>query len=138
MPNYFLAKTDPDTYSIDDFKQEKVTVWDGVHNHQAIKVIREWRVGDLVFIYHSRGEARIVGLAKVVSEPRENLDDSRYSWVADLAFIQEFPEEQKVTLKEIKASGQFEDFALVKQSRLSTMSCPPEFVEWFRRRGLNI
>ena len=51
---YFLAKTDPDTYSIDDLEQEKKTVWDGVLNPQAVRNIREMRPGDKVFIYHSQ------------------------------------------------------------------------------------
>ena len=138
MPQYFLAKTDPQTYSIEDFQQDKTTLWDGVHNAQAIKVIQSWNLGDLVLIYHSQGEALIVGLAKVVSQPKENLDDLRYSWAADLELVREFPPEQKVSLKEVKASGLFDNFALVKQSRLSTMLCPPEFIEWLRQKGLSL
>jgi len=40
MSNIFLAKTEPNTFSIDDFEKEKITLWDGVHNYQAIKVIK--------------------------------------------------------------------------------------------------
>ncbi len=50
--NYFLAKTDPETYSIDDFEREKRTAWDGVTNAQAVRAIRDMRPGDRVFIYH--------------------------------------------------------------------------------------
>ena len=53
--SYFLAKTDPETYSIDNLEREKRTAWDGVTNAQAVRAIREMRPGDLVFIYHSGG-----------------------------------------------------------------------------------
>lgn len=137
---YFLAKSEPSTYSIDDLKREGVTPWDGVHNYQAINVIKSWRPGDAVFIYHSMGEARIVGLAKVISEPRPDENDERgISWLADLEFVREYPEDQKVTLKEVKATKMFQDFALVRQSRLSVMECPEDFVKWLAdERGLNV
>src|SRR5260370_40216416 len=67
---YFLAKTDPETYSVGQFEKARKTVWDGVKNPQAVRAIREMRPGDKVFIYHSGGEAAVVGLAKVASEPR--------------------------------------------------------------------
>ena len=67
--SYFLAKTDPETYSLNDFEREKRTLWDGVTNPQAVKTIRAMRPGDRVFIYHSGGKAEggsgVVGLAKV-------------------------------------------------------------------------
>lgn len=130
---YFLAKSEPRTYSISDLKRERVTPWDGVRNFQAINVIKSWKIGDGVFIYHSMGEARIVGIAKVVSEPRPDEKDERgISWLAELEFVREYPEEQKVSLKEVKATEMFGDFALVRQSRLSTMECPQEFVNWLK------
>ena len=55
--NYFLAKTDPDTYSIDNLHKDGRTVWDGVRNPQALRAIRDMRPGDRVFIYHSMAEA---------------------------------------------------------------------------------
>lgn len=135
MPNYFLAKTDPLTYSLEDLKKDGTTTWDGVHNYQAINVIKSWRIGDLVYIYHSQGEASIVGLAKVISTPRKDNNDKKgISWVADLKYILSYSKKQSVSLKEIKSSGLFNDFALVKQSRLSTMACPTEFVAWFEKK----
>ena len=67
--NYFLAKTDPQTYSIEDLERDQRTVWDGVTNAQAVRVIREMRPGDRVFIYHSGGVSSIVGMAAVKSQP---------------------------------------------------------------------
>ena len=52
---YLLAKTDPGTYSIDQFECEKKTVWDGVKDRQALRAISEMRPGDRVFLYHSGG-----------------------------------------------------------------------------------
>lgn len=134
---YFLAKTDPETYSLEDLKKEGETNWDGVHSHQAINVIKSWKIGDLVIIYHSLGEARIVGLAEVVGNPEKDENDPRkISWHAKLKFIKEFEDNQKITLKEIKQLGVFQDFALVRQSRLSTMECPDNFVNWLKEKGI--
>jgi predicted RNA-binding protein with PUA-like domain len=132
MPNYFLAKTDPETYSIEDFAKEGVTHWDGVHNYQAIAYIKKWQIGDLVYIYHSMGKAHIVGLAKVVTEPVKDVNDKRnISWLADLELIEVYPESKQIGLKQIKACGLFDDWSLVRQSRLSVMDVPQSFVDWF-------
>src|ERR1700730_211596 len=128
---YFLVKTDPDTYSITNLEEDKVTVWDGVRNPQAIRVIKDMHPGDDVLIYHSQGEAAIVGLARVVSEPRSDPSDDK-SWVVDVEFVRRFT--QPVTLKEIKESHRFDDWSLVRQGRLSTMSVPHDFVAWMEDR----
>ena len=129
--NYFLAKTDPETYSIDDLARDRKTVWDGVRNPQALRAIREMHPGDRIFIYHSQGDACIVGLAKVASEPRPDPKDAKLT-VVDLEYLSRL--EQPTTLHEIKESGLFPDWALVRQSRLSTMSVPPAVIEWMRKR----
>ena len=128
---YFLAKTDPETYSIDDLEREGRTVWDGVRNPQALRAIREMRPGDRVFIYHSMGDPQIVGMARVASEPRPDPKDPKLA-VVDLDFAGRI--DPPVTLREIKASKLFEDWALVRQSRLSTMDAPGAFAEWMRKR----
>ena len=129
--NYFLAKTDPDTYSIGDLEQDKKTVWDGVTNPQAVRAIKEMRPGDRVFIYHSGGVSGVVGLAVVRSEPRPDPKNPK-SAVVDLEFSSRI--EPVITLREIKESKQFDDWALVRQGRLSTMSAPGKFVAWMRSR----
>ena len=129
--NYFLAKTDPETYSVDDLEREKKTTWDGVANPQAVRAIKEMRPGDRVFIYHSGGVSGVVGLADVVSEPRADPKNAK-SAVVDLEFAGRI--EPPVTLKEIKESGQFADWALVRQGRLSTMPAPAKFLHWMRKR----
>lgn len=132
---YFLAKTDPETYSIDDLEKDGETVWDGVHNYQAVAVIQSWRVGDYVYIYHSLSDKKIVGCMKVVGTPYKDPTDTRnISWVARVAFVEKYPPEKQVSLQEIKNTGMFNDFALVRQGRLSTMSCPQEFISWMKQR----
>jgi predicted RNA-binding protein with PUA-like domain len=128
---YFLAKTDPETYSFSDLAREKKTVWDGVKNPQALRAIRDMRPGDTVFVYHSGGESAIVGLARVVSDPRPDPKNAKLT-VVEFEFLQ--PLDTPATLAEIKQSGRFADWALVRQSRLSTMAAPEAFVEWMRRR----
>jgi predicted RNA-binding protein with PUA-like domain len=129
--NYFLAKTDPETYSVDDLARDRKTTWDGVRNAQALRAIREMRLGDRVFIYHSMSDACVVGLAKVASPPRPDPKDAKLT-VVDFEFLHKL--EPPTTLREIKESGLFPDWALVRQSRLSTMSALPAFVEWMRGR----
>jgi len=128
---FFLAKTDPGTYSIDDLERDKKTVWDGVTNPQAVRAIREMRPGDRVFVYHSGGVSGVVGLAVVRSEPRDDPKNPK-SAVADLEFLGRL--EPPAPLAEIKQSGLFDDWALVRQGRLSTMAAPDKFVEWMRKR----
>ena len=129
--NYFLAKTDPDTYSIEDLEKERRTVWDGVRNPQALRAIRDMRPGDKVFIYHSMGEAAIMGLAKVASAPRPDPKNPKLA-VVDLEFVTRL--DPPATLREIKESHLFDDWSLVRQSRLSTMAAPKAFAEWMRKK----
>jgi predicted RNA-binding protein with PUA-like domain len=129
--NYFLAKTEPGTYSIDDLERDRRTAWDGVSNPQAVRAIREMRPGDIVFIYHSGGVSSVVGTAVVKSPPRDDPRKAK-SAVVDLEFAGRI--EPPVTLAEIKQSGKFTDWALVRQGRLSTMAAPEKFVTWMRAR----
>ena len=128
---YFLAKTDPKTYSIDDLERDRTTVWDGVRSAAALLAIRAMHPDDKVLIYHSQGEAAIVGLAQVVSEPRPDPNDPK-SWVVDIAFMRRF--NQPITLHEIKESHLFDDWALVRQGRLSTMSVPENVMTWLKEK----
>lgn len=129
--NYFLAKSEPAVYSIDDLERDRKTTWDGVTNAQAVRNIREMRPGDRVLLYHSGGVSAIVGLATVRSEPRDDPKNPK-SAVVDLEYAGRI--EPPTTLAEVKQSKLFDDWALVRQSRLSTMAAPPEFVQWMRTR----
>lgn len=130
MP-YFLAKTEPGTYSIDQLEKDGKTVWDGVTNPQAVRAILQMQAGDFVFVYHSGGESSIVGLMKVVGAGRPDPKNPK-SAVAEVEFVTRL--EPPVTLAEIKQSKKFDDWSLVRQSRLSTMPAPDSFVEWMRQR----
>ena len=128
---YFLAKSEPEVYSIDDLERDKRTTWDGVKNPQAVRAIREMKPGDRVFIYHSGGVSSIVGIASVRSEPRDDAKNPK-SAVVDLEFGGHL--DPPTRLAEIKQSRLFDDWALVRQGRLSTMSAPEHFVQWMRKR----
>jgi predicted RNA-binding protein with PUA-like domain len=129
--NYFLAKTEPLSYSIQQLQSDTKTLWDGVRNPQALRAIREMRPGDRVFIYHSGGESSVAGMATVASEPRPDPKDEKLA-VVELKFLAILS--PPVTLKEIKDSHLFDDWSLVRQSRLSTMAAPAAFAAWMRRR----
>ena len=128
---YFLAKTDPETYSLDDLERERKTAWDGVTNPQAVRAIREMKPNDRIFIYHSGGESAIAGVAVARSDPRDDPKNPK-SAVVDLEFLSRL--DPPTSLHEIKQSKKFDDWALVRQGRLSTMAVPEKFVEWMRAR----
>jgi len=130
MP-YFLAKTEPGTYSIDQLEKDGRTVWDGVTNAQAVRAILQMKPGDFVFVYHSGGVSAIVGLMKVTGGGRPDTKNPK-SAVAEVEFVTRL--DPPVTLAEIKQSKKFDDWSLVRQSRLSTMAVPDAFVDWVRER----
>ena len=128
---YFLAKTDPDTYTVDDLERENKTVWDGVTNPQAVRTIRSIQPGDRLFIYHSGGVSGVVGMAVARSAGRDDPKNPK-SAVVDLEFAGRL--DPPTSLAEIKQSGKFADWALVRQGRLSTMAAPDSFVKWMQSR----
>jgi len=130
--SYFLAKTEPSTYSIDDLKRDQQTEWDGVRNPFAVQAIKSMKPGDRLIIYHSGKDRAVVGLAEVVSDPRPDENDSR-SWLMDIKYVQHA--KQPVTLQQVKESHKFDDMALVRQGRLSTMSVPDAFWSWLQEQG---
>ena len=129
--NYFLAKTEPASYSIDQLRQDMRTTWDGIRNPQALKAVRSMRPGDRVFIYHSGSQAAVVGLAEVVSDARSVRNEPNLAEI-DVGYLTHLDPPTK--LAEIKGSGLFADWALVRQGRLSTMEVPDSFVTWVRKR----
>lgn len=132
---YFLAKTEPLVYSIDQLRDDKRTIWDGIKNPQALRAVRSMTPGDRIFIYHSGGQTAVVGLAEVLSPSRPDPKDPK-SDVVEVGYLTHL--DPPTTLREIKLSQLFEDFALVRQSRLSTMAVPDEFVDWMRTRYLGV
>jgi predicted RNA-binding protein with PUA-like domain len=129
---YYLAKTEPTVYSLQDLQRDKKTVWDGVTNPQAVRAIKDMQPGDRVFIYHSGGVSAIVGLALVLSAGRPDPKNPK-SAVVDLQFLSAL--DSPVTLADVKQSKLFDDLALVRQGRLSTMLVPDKFVSWVRQKN---
>jgi predicted RNA-binding protein with PUA-like domain len=127
--NYFLVKSEPYEYSIDDLMRDGVDTWNGVHNYQAINNILSWQIGDKILFYHSVKEMKIVGIAEVLTSPIAMVKAGRKTAEADIKFIQKLTLEQQVTLHQVKADPRFKDFLLVRNSRLSVMPVPIEFVE---------
>jgi predicted RNA-binding protein with PUA-like domain len=128
---YYLAKSEPAVYSIDDLERDQKTVWDGVTNAQAVKTIHGMKSGDRVFVYHSGGVPAVAGIANVLSDGHADTKNPK-SAVVDLGFGGRL--DPPTSLAEVKQSGKFDDWALVRQSRLSTMEAPAKFVEWMRAR----
>jgi predicted RNA-binding protein with PUA-like domain len=122
MPNYWILKTEPSTYSFATLVKEGTAVWDGVSNPVALRNLRSMKPGDEVMIYHTGDEKAIVGFAKVVSDPRPDPRNPKHT-VVDLKAKE--PIGKPVTLAAIKADPAFADLALVRQGRLSVVSVPP-------------
>jgi predicted RNA-binding protein with PUA-like domain len=130
--SYFLAKTEPREYSIDDLERLGTDKWNGVSNPVAVKNLRSMKLGDKVFIYHSGKNPSIVGLAEVVKEAVPDPNNPR-SWVPEVKFEKKFT--NIVSLEEIKTSHLFDDWALVRQGRLSVMAVPEKFLSWFGQKN---
>lgn len=114
--NYWLVKTEPETFSWDDLVRDKKTVWDGVRNFQARSNLKAMKPGDVVFIYHTGDEKSIIGLAKIVKEAYPDPKDK--AWV-----VVEISADKKlkkpVSLAQIKSTKKLSNMVLVKASRLS-------------------
>ncbi|NII09771.1 EVE domain-containing protein [Oleiagrimonas sp. C23AA] len=142
--NYWLMKSEPDTFSIDDLKNVKQEPWDGVRNYQARNFMRDgMAVGDGVFFYHSNCKVPgIVGIARVASEaypdpsqfdpdshyfdPKSSRDKPRWMLV-DVKFERKF--ERTIALDELKAQPALAEMPLVRKgNRLSVM--PVEASDW--------
>ena len=131
---YYLAKSEPAVYSIDHLERDRKTLWDGVTNPQAVKAIRAMQPGDRVFLYHSGGVSAVVGIATVLSAGRDDAKNPK-SAVVDLAYGGRL--DPPTSLADIKQSAMFDDWALVRQPRLSTLEAPDKFVQWMRARYPN-
>ena len=124
--NYWLLKTEPETFSWDDLVRDKRATWDGVRNFQARKNLKEIKKGDQAFIYHTGDEKAIVGVSTITKEgyPESKAPD----WVAvDLA--PEKPLKIPVTLAQIKQDKSLQKMVLVRAARLSVQPVTKEEFE---------
>jgi predicted RNA-binding protein with PUA-like domain len=121
MPNHWLLKTEPSTYSWDDLVREKTAVWDGVSNPVALRNMAAMKPGDDALIYHTGDEKAVVGLARVTKAayPDPKAKDPKLL-VVELAAVK--PLATQVTLAAIKADALFKDSPLVRQGRLSVVN----------------
>ncbi|MDR3447273.1 MULTISPECIES: EVE domain-containing protein [Dyella] len=141
---YWLMKSEPDAFSIDDLKKKGQEAWDGVRNYQARNFMRDgMRVGDRIFFYHSNcAEPGIVGIAEVATDaypdpsqfdPKSKYFDAASSrdnprWaLVDVKFVKKL--KHTITLKQLQAEPALADMALVRKgNRLSVMPVGAE--EW--------
>ena len=120
--NYWLIKSEPDVWSIDQQKKAgaKGVPWDGVRNYQAANNLKNMKKGDLCFFYHSNIGKEIVGIVKVIKEFFLDKTDETGKFVAvTVRFKNKFL--RPIKLEEIKKNKELSHLSLIKQSRLSVM-----------------
>jgi predicted RNA-binding protein with PUA-like domain len=117
---HWLVKQEPEDYSWDDLVRDGSTQWSGVRNFQARNNLRQMKVGDAVFFYHSGKEKCVVGIAIVSKAAYPDPTAKEEGWIAvDIKPQQRLP--SPVSLANIKANAKLSDLLLVRQSRLSVM-----------------
>jgi predicted RNA-binding protein with PUA-like domain len=120
--NHWLVKSEPSVWSFDDQKKAgiKGTVWDGVRNYQASNYLKQMKIGDLCFFYHSNEDKKIIGIVKIIKSAFIDPTDKEKRFVAvQLAYSQNLNE--PVSLADIKENKEISHLPLIKQSRLSVM-----------------
>lgn len=137
---YWLFKSEPDVFSWDDLKANgaKGEEWDGVRNYQARNNMREMKLGDLGFFYHSNAGKDIVGICEVcaLAHPDSTTDDDRWECV-DVRAVIDIP--NPVTLADVKSDPELQEMSLVTSMRLSVQ--PVTEAEWkhiIKRSGLTL
>jgi len=148
---YWLMKSEPDVYSVNDLERDGSTQWDGVRNYKARNNMRSMAVGDEVLFYHSNANPPgVVGLARVCRQaypdpsqfdpaskyfdPKSAEDDPRWDMV-DVEFVAKAG--RTVTLPEIKAEAALSEMELVRYGRLSVQAVTKsEFERVKRMAGL--
>ena len=127
--SYFLLKSEPNVWSIDQQKKAGVkgAPWDGVRNYQATKNLKSMKKGDFCFFYHSNVDKKIVGIVEVTKTAfRDHTDKDKKFVAVKVKFKKKL--KKTVSLKSIKKNKALNHLCLVKQSRLSVM--PIDFKSW--------
>lgn len=132
---YWLVKSEPETYSWDDLARDKRTDWTGVRNYAARINLNAMRPGDEVLFYHSGESKSIVGVAKVTKPAFPDTTADEPGWVAvELAPVKALS--APLTLAQIKADATLKAMELVRQSRLSVSPVrPAEFTRVLKLGG---
>ena len=129
--SYWLMKSEPDVWSIDQQKKAgtKGADWDGVRNYQAANNLKKMKKGDFCFFYHSNIGKEIVGIVKVIKSAFLDKSDKKNRFVAvRVRFSKKL--KNTVSLDKIKKNKAFAHLPLIKQSRLSVM--PIDYKSWKR------
>jgi predicted RNA-binding protein with PUA-like domain len=117
---HWLVKQEPEDYSWDDLVRDGSTQWTGVRNFQARNNLRQMKVGDPVFFYHSGKEKCVVGIASVSKAAYPDPTAKEDGWIAvDIKPVKRLT--NPVSLADIKANAKLSDLLLVRQSRLSVV-----------------
>ena len=118
-----MLKTEPEEWSWNDqlMSGKKGAEWNGVRNFQAAKNLREMKIGDKCFFYHTGKSKSIMGIVVIAKEAFLDKSDKTRKFVSVIVKAL-YPLKREVSLKEIKKNKDFRDFSLVKQSRLSVMN----------------
>ena len=122
LMKYWLIKTEPEEWSWQQQVKSgnKGAEWSGVRNFQAAKNLREMKIGDKCFFYHTGKSKSIMGIVVIAKEAFLDKSDKTRKFVSVIVKAL-YPLKREVSLKEIKKNKAFRDFSLVKQSRLSVM-----------------
>ena len=127
MPQYWLMKSEPDTYGWDDLVAEGEGTWDGVKNAQASNNMKAMKKGDQVFFYHSRQGLDVVGIMEVSEEHSPDVTTDPDRWVVvKVKPVRKL--DKPVSLKAMKQNPELENLAILRQSRLSV--APVTKREW--------
>ena len=123
LMKYWLIKTEPEEWSWQQQVKSgnKGAEWSGVRNFQAAKNLREMKIGDKCFFYHTGKSKSIMGIVVIAKEAFLDKSDKTRKFVSVIVKAL-YPLKREVSLKEIKKNKDFRDFSLVKQSRLSVMT----------------
>ncbi len=115
---YWLIKSDPDTYPWEQMVEEKETFWNGIRNYAARNFMREMKKGDRCLFYHSVKDPAVVGIVEVTKEAYPDHTAKEGDWsMVDVKVVKALP--RIVSLKEIKAAGALKDMELLRVTRLS-------------------
>jgi predicted RNA-binding protein with PUA-like domain len=143
--SFWLMKSEPSVYGIEDLERDRSTSWDGVRNFKARNYMKEMKNGDGVFFYHSNANPKaIVGLARVAKEAYPDVTqfdkkskyhepratkEKPYWYMVDIEFVSKFDE--PMPLERLRQTPELDGMALLKKGqRLSVQPVTPE--EWKR------
>ncbi len=115
---YWLIKSEPETYSLDDLIQEGIGRWDGVRNYTARNNLKAMQLGDLCLFYHSVTKPGVVGVCEIVREHFPDPTTDNPAWVA-VSVKHTSTLKRKVSLAEIKENPNLQEMSLLRLSRLS-------------------